>query len=313
VNSTLRVTPILARDVTPSYAVTMKPRSIDVTSESRANFGGLANHEFLARVQDDREFDLAMLRSTIEYFNLSGFTIEPFQPVVVEQGAQVQVVRRRSDANVARRVSEESLAAFTWVTPVLHERARLLDFDNTRITWRPGDDKLDWDPWHAGRFFGWVLCGPTVRDIRPRRLTNSEMRQFALRGIAQIEKDASEAIRPLVIEQRLAFKSGSVERRSLPWIQGVERCVAYAIALVLEDRHGVGGRIRQCPYVEHGAYRSHWFLDFAVSATADGLRRGRQNYCSPSHASRDRQRRYRQRRAKGARSRARLRRQRHDS
>src|SRR5947208_8417908 len=188
----------------------MYSRSKAVTSQSKLRGGGdLSQVEFQARVTSEREFDVAVLRSTLTYVNLSEFTITPFARR--EPGGDL----RRGPST--QEVGLDAINVFGWITPVLRERAALFAFDGQRLTWDPGCGTIsrsDRDPVHAERFWGWILAdesgGRLGRDAysRAQKHAHTEMRGYATRGAEQLERDLSATIWPMVIEQRLVFKKG---------------------------------------------------------------------------------------------------------
>jgi hypothetical protein len=97
----------------------------------------------------------------------------------------------------------------------------------------------------------------------------------------------------LQICQRYRIKHGRVEKVSVPMISTPYRCVAYAIAAIIEDRHYIGKRVRLCPYTKKGEAQ-HLFLDYRLDDEGKLLRGQPQEFCCPKHAGAYRQRQYRE-------------------
>lgn len=94
---------------------------------------------------------------------------------------------------------------------------------------------------------------------------------------------------PLPIYTRMRFIAGKVQRVEVPLLTTIQRCAAYAMAVVLEDRWDIRNRIRRCPFSRPG---EHFFLDYRLDR-AGNFMPGAQEYCCPAHSNAHRQQRFR--------------------
>jgi hypothetical protein len=92
---------------------------------------------------------------------------------------------------------------------------------------------------------------------------------------------------------KLQLQNGAIISTSLVQLNTVERCVAYALALLIQNRHGLMERVRICPFFGRDFAKPHYFLDFRLESDGKLARGEPQTYCTPRHANADRQRRRR--------------------
>jgi hypothetical protein len=90
----------------------------------------------------------------------------------------------------------------------------------------------------------------------------------------------------LPIYSRFVLKGRSFRLVSAPLLTTVQRCIAYAMAIIWTDRHGFRDRVRPCQFLTDptpGSLAHHYFL-------ADDAR---QRFCSLAHSNAYRQREWR--------------------
>jgi hypothetical protein len=95
-----------------------------------------------------------------------------------------------------------------------------------------------------------------------------------------------------------------VQRVAVPVLTGVQECMAYALAVVQEDRWkpSIAERIRMCPYryPQLGEdQKGHFFLDYRFGVDGE-LEKNRQIFCCHEHANRFKQSKHRRNKARRA-------------
>jgi len=82
---------------------------------------------------------------------------------------------------------------------------------------------------------------------------------------------------------KLRFKDGVIQQVSLIQLNTIERCVAFVIAWLLENRDGLYDRIRRCPFTGREMASPHYWLDFRREADGRMARGTEQIYCCTRH------------------------------
>ncbi|MCC7200944.1 MAG: hypothetical protein IT483_15660 [Gammaproteobacteria bacterium] len=205
-----------------------------------------------------RTFDVEVVRSAVTFWNVWAAGPPP--------GAVLPL----------RKIVDQ---AFGWLPAVLSARATAIEVEAP--TWR-GDAAQELVAAHCVMFrllLGNVQHGfPAGTKIK----TSTQQRED--------ERWLDHWLAPLPIHTRLRYRDGQVVRLELPLLTTVQRCVAYAIGLVLENRWELSGRIRRCPFERHGL---HFFLDYRLDDAGHFLP-GEQEYCCPDHSNAHRQQRFRE-------------------
>jgi len=117
-----------------------------------------------------------------------------------------------------------------------------------------------------------------------------------------VEEWLDKQLRVLELTVHPVYRNGAWQRVEIPALTTVQKCMAYALWVLHEDRWNIRGRVRLCPYrkkadtPEH--YEpDHWFLDFDLDERGALTLGPPQRFCTPEHANAFRQREYRKRQA----------------
>jgi hypothetical protein len=215
----------------------------------------------------ERGSDLRVLRSVIDFVNALDF--------------------QEMDAMARTAWLQPAPAVFThleWVGAAMADRAASADIAEAREKWHWDDSpkgRVE-SSWKRARYaadkFRWVV-----------RYLSGDRRAADDRAFADV---IDYQLRHVPIYTRIRFCDGRAVRQSVPVLRNVLHCTAYAVALMAEDRWGLRGRVRECPFIPRGHTQSHLFLDDSrLSETAAQQGKARV-YCSSSHGSADRKRRF---------------------
>lgn len=214
-------------------------------------------------VNDQRAFDVRLVWSVLESYNAS---------------------IRRDD------IGQDS--AFEWVPDVLAGRAIAMAMPSLV---KPEQARR----WHstttksrAAAAFLFLLWGSKLR-IEP----DGDGYRYTVQPGAQTGL-LNQILADLPIYQRFLFSNGKMRTLSVPWVNSMERCYTYAMAVVSANHWGLGeGRVRQCPHVPQGGH-AHLFVDYRLDDDGNLARGGPQMFCCHAHANAYRQRAFRRARAK---------------
>jgi hypothetical protein len=237
-----------------------------------SNNSGVADSRVLALVHDDRLFRAELVSSVLKLFNAVYLTKSP--------GA------RNHDA------SAQPLA---WVRDVNARRAELGGFPvDPRTTWtlEEEDPANAIQPRRAGeppapiqwlaQFFHGTIPEPgrvTVRDIIENRDDSPESVQMRTHR-AQWLNSVLDATN---IWTKHHFRDDAIQEVSLIQLNTVERCVAYAIMWLIQNKDGLLDRIRVCPFTGRDIASPHYWLDFRVELDGKMARGTPKIYCSKRH------------------------------
>jgi hypothetical protein len=173
----------------------------------------------------------------------------------------------------------EAQNSFAWIPDVLRRRAVLFGIDEklSKFAVTPAAD-----PSHSKSLFAWSFIEVSLYRS-PGEFKSSPQLQWVNGVLSKLQ-----------ICQRYRIKSGRVERVSMPMIGTADRCVAYAIAAIIENRYAIGERVRLCPYVRKDDQSKHLFLDYRLDEDGKLSRGQPQSFCCSKHAGAYRQRQYRE-------------------
>jgi integrase len=157
-------------------------------------------------IEDDRSFDLACVRSAVEFVN------------------------RVPDA--------EAVQAFAWLPKVLLRRAQRFQIpvSNVASTIRSSGIEKEEEIAH---FFA---VGVTLAQTRYKELAMAEAesdpkrREWALSYRKEEDEWLDMSLKSLPIYERVRFVDGRVLRVSLPMLRDVSTCVAFALLVIVENR-----------------------------------------------------------------------------
>lgn len=102
----------------------------------------------------------------------------------------------------------------------------------------------------------------------------------------------------LWIADHYRLTAQGIERVNVPCLNSVSRCVAYVIALLMENRWGLAARVKACPYRPDRTKGFHVFLDFRFREDGNLMDGRAMKYCCKAHENADAQRRHRQAKAR---------------
>jgi hypothetical protein len=216
----------------------------------------------LSKLSDSRAFDVRVVNSVIDFYNAV--------PMPPEDGQKIDL---------------QALAAarFDWLPVELKKRADALGIQIPK--WE-GDSERD-------LLIAWGITGALLYGhVGHGFPDHAILSKFMFGKVMTLEEFLEKALSPLPIHVRYRFVESQIHRVELPLLTTVQRCVAYMIALVMENRWLLGGRFRRCPFERPGR---HFFLDYRLTPDGDGFLPGEQEYCCPEHSNAHRQQRYRER------------------
>lgn len=216
-------------------------------------------------IPDAREFDLRVVRSVIDFANALQ---APFH----------------QDRNGRWDVDVQGLARphFAWLEDELGNRASALGISEPK--WEGDSNRELLTAWAIAMN---LLGGHVGRGFPESRLRS----EFFLTRVFTLQEFLDTALSPLPIHARYRYMEDRIERVELPLLTTIQRCVAYTIALVMENRWSLAGRIKECPFKRPGM---HFFLDYRMDSSGAFLP-GEQEYCCPAHSNAHRQQRHRER------------------
>jgi hypothetical protein len=224
----------------------------------------VSHEERSTRLLDDQQkFDEKVVGSTVEFYNRLG-------PMTSGKlGARVNL--------------DAIITPLNWIPPLMEH---LPWCEGTSVKWDHGEDLSVILAAHralTAHMGSPPLGAPVVATRMPRR------RKFT-------EEDwVGEVLANLPIHSRFAWNGGAVTIVSLPLLTNVQRCVAYTLALLKLNKHGLGKRVKGCPLVrreEHTLFPRHLFV--ATQAN--------QHFCCQRHSNHQRQLDHRARTSKLAKT-----------
>jgi hypothetical protein len=210
------------------------------------------------RVRDPNEFDRALVRSTLAFYNATHSDEPKELPIVVS------------------RLAEQT---FGWVPAVMAERARRERLDPSKQRWnsRESIERVTRVQsvllYMIGAFRVEAHEAVTLAD--GRRLSREQWYQ--------------EVVEKIDFDCGLRVIDGATRHVALPLLSGIEECVGYAISVI--RRRNLAKLVRPCQFLLKdlpGSLAHHYFL-------ADDPR---QKFCSPAHSNAYRQREWRRDRAR---------------
>ena len=215
--------------------------------------------------EQTREFDVRVVRSVIDFCNL----VPP-----PAQGRDVDFQAIAADA-------------FGWLPPALRDLAEASGIE--QVQWRGDSNKQLLAAWGIALN---LLHGHIGRGFPKGHLKT----KFFVFDVLTLEEFLNKSLSTLPIHVRYRYTAHGVGRVELPLLTTVQRCVAYTIALVMENRWSLSGRIKQCPFEARDTHfgDKHFFLDYRIDAHGAFLP-GEQEYCCPAHSNAHRQKRHRER------------------
>lgn len=102
----------------------------------------------------------------------------------------------------------------------------------------------------------------------------------------------------LWIVDHYRLTGAGIERVSVPYLSTVPRCMAYVIAVLMENRWGLADRVKVCPFRPDPQEGFHVFLNFRLREDGNLLDGAGMKYCCAQHQNADSQRRHRQAKAR---------------
>jgi len=218
----------------------------------------------VAQLAEDREaFDTKVVRSAVDFYNDLG----PNRP-----GGNQGV----NDAAIVEN-------SFGWVPQVVEHMAGLMGIPGS-VKWRAED-------WHA-----WMAAHKAVAAFVRGGWLFNPFRSAAILGLdgAAHMKWLNDVLRGVAVRKQYGWDGRRVFESELPILSGVQACVAYAVALIRLNRHGLGDRVRACGFAvdESKLDGHHLFL-------APDMK---MKFCCPKHENAQQQRRHRARKNKPRRA-----------
>jgi hypothetical protein len=184
-------------------------------------------------------------------------------------------------------------APLAWVAAVNEFKARVGHFPRSELTiWQspehPGNNVLKAIQLFA-QFFQGLVPDPargTVLDVIKASGVPRRIRERRVQWLNSM-------LDQLNAWTKLRFVRGQIIETDLIQLNTVERCVAYTIALLIQNRDRLRDRIRVCPFTGREIANPHYFLDFRIESDGKMARGGPPIYCSPRHSNAARQHRNR--------------------
>jgi hypothetical protein len=242
-----------------------------MASKTSKRLTTLQSREFDAPVTDARTFDVRLVTSALAFFN------------------EWEASRGKPKVPLREIVDH----AYGWLPPVLVERARLAGVDIANVEW----EEIGTPNFHrmvtlidATLAMFTLLCSHLALGRNPTGIFQVNDEKFSS------AEWFTRCLAPLQIYSRFVFDGIVVRTVDVPLITNVQRAVAYAIAVILENRWHVRDRIRRCPYDRRGP---HFFLDYRMKG-GRFLAGEPMKYCRAEHANAHRQQLWRE--AKGNRT-----------
>ncbi|MCP5359895.1 MAG: hypothetical protein R3E75_08200 [Steroidobacteraceae bacterium] len=225
----------------------------------------LSEKQIARLAADAKAFDEQVVLGVVEFYNAIG----PNHPGGNE-GVDVAAISER---------------AFGWVPPVMEHMAQRDGINPSVVKWNRAED--------VGAQLKAHLA--VAAFVRGGWLFNPFRAAMILKLDGQAHMDwLNRVLGALPVYGRYHWTGRDVRFTSLPCLTSVQSCVAYAVALIRLDRHGLGARVRACGFVadENKLNGQHLFM-------ADDLR---QKFCCPAHNNAQRQREFRRRQTKPRRA-----------
>ena len=223
-----------------------------------------------ALVRDDRAFDVKVIRSALEFIN------------------------RSPDARAAGDYPSLTAEVFGWIPEVLAARAKLAGIAATNVTWTSYE--VD-DGARAVTFLLMLAVDRREMKMKDGRvlhmdiLAQPDTSRIGAFGAKLTAREWFErALVALPIYSRFVFDGPALRRAEVALITNVQRVLAYALAVLLQDRWEIRDRLRCCPYTRRGI---HFFLDYRTDDQGRFLPGEPMKYCCPKHSNAHRQQRWR--------------------
>lgn len=217
-------------------------------------------NEIEALVDDDRAFDIRVVRGALDFINRG--------PTARMEGAYPELARE----------------VFGWIPGVLERRAVGAGIPQDSVKWTSFAVN---DAARAITFLLMLVFTPSVGFKRPDIAANPDNSTITAFGKQQTGREwFDEVLSTLPIYSRFVTEGTTVRRREVALINSVPRALAYALAVLLEGRWQLRGRVRACPYTRHGV---HFFLDHRTDKKGRLLPGEPQKYCCPAHSNAHRQ------------------------
>jgi len=227
-------------------------------------------------LKDERAFDAAMVGSALKF-------LTRFQgPPNIESAAK-------------------AAEPFAWVPEIALKRARLSGFDLLEPWTLPVPMPERVPAMLSGKR---VLVYPTNDDTSADHCNTLALRFWlgvlAIQGSAARDPDTEQwlvkQLRTLDFATRYQYRDGRAQLVSVPVPRSVEACLAYALAVLAEDRWNFRNRVGKCPYVRMHDSKTHfepdhWFFD--VDARGKLPISAPLKFCNRFHANAYRQRQLR--------------------
>jgi len=226
-------------------------------------------------VEQDRAFDVECVRSAVNFINRIESSVEG------------------EEANAA--------SAFAWLPQVLRERAQRFEIRSSNVPTQIESLDVEVNR-RVARYF---MISATYAQTRERELAMAQAERDPKRRAQklafrkQVDEWLDAALKYLPIYERVRLIEGRVVRVSLPVLRDVGSCLAYALMVLIENRWGMQGRVRECRYgiSPGGTGPNHWFLDYRLDKGGRLKRGSRREFCTPAHANSFHQREWRRRQA----------------
>lgn len=211
---------------------------------------------------EERAFDVRLITSVIAVVNAVDFE-------------QLEALPRKE----WQARCDPAHEAFSWLGPTMAERAK-----KARLI----DDPRGW-LWNT-KGSTWQQCRQSAHQLRwIVRYFSGDDRIAGKRAFDQV---IDSTLRFLPIYTRYRFMDGRAVRVTIPVLRDIVQCTAYAVAIMAEDRCGLRGRVRECPFIPRGKTQTHLFLDDSRLEPGASQQGKPRIYCSTQHGGADRKRKF---------------------
>jgi hypothetical protein len=238
---------------------------------------------------DDRTFEIECVRSSLEFHNrviefgnqVWGGLLRPLDSDEYYKSSPAPGPKDAPVSDICKSASE----AFAWLPEVLKRRAARarIPASNVPRTIAP-----------VNEYFTDRLCAELEALIM--LLQGAHVRHQDIRDLSE---HIDVLLDGVAIYQRLRFIEGKPTPVNLPILRDAGNCLGYVMMVLVQNRWGLIGRVRECRYVTRpGKDQPHLFLDYRIDNNGR-LKRGTPlEFCRPEHANRFRQREWRRRQTK---------------
>lgn len=187
-----------------------------------------------------------------------------------------------------------SSSQFGWVPEVIKSLVKQARLNQNDFEWQSADEVALAEATEAFRGFFRGRFGIVHRPDE----------KLALRFTCYLSRDGmvwrphqvwlDDILTSIGIIERFRYGDTGISRVAVPSLRSETTCVAYAIAILSENRWGLADRIRICPFAAHPHKGFHLSLDFRLRPSGE-FERNAKYYCDPAHQNAHKQQEYRDR------------------